>query len=83
MKESEKRRVYSEQFKKEAVLLVTEHGYIIVQAAQVVCYVLNRNTFTYLAFLETQLFSLILCELPLYNIFCNSRLHSHSSIWQL
>ena len=36
MKESEKRRVYSEQFKKEAVLLVTEHGYTIVQAAQVV-----------------------------------------------
>ena len=36
MKESGKRRLYSEQFKKEAVLLVTEHGYTIVQAAQVV-----------------------------------------------
>ncbi len=36
MKESGKRRLYSEQFKKEAASLVTEHGYSIVQAAQVV-----------------------------------------------
>jgi transposase len=36
MKESAKRRLYSEQFKKEAVSLVTEHGYTIAQAAQVV-----------------------------------------------
>lgn len=36
MKESGKRRLYSEQFKKEAVILVTEHGYTIAQAAQVV-----------------------------------------------
>ena len=36
MKESGKRRLYPEQFKKEAVSLVTEHGYTIVQAAQVV-----------------------------------------------
>lgn len=36
MKESGKRRLYSEQFKKEAVILVTEHGHTIAQAAQVV-----------------------------------------------
>ena len=36
MKESGKRRHYPEQFKKEAVSLVTEGGYSIVQAAQVV-----------------------------------------------
>jgi len=36
MKESGKRRLYLEQFKKEAVSLVTKHGYSIVQAAQVV-----------------------------------------------
>ncbi len=36
MKASVRRRLYSEQFKKEAVSLVTEHGYTIVQAAQVV-----------------------------------------------
>lgn len=36
MKESGKRRLYPEQFKKEAVSLVTERGYSIVQAAQVV-----------------------------------------------
>lgn len=36
MKESGKRRLYSEQFKKEAASLVTEHGYSIVQASQVV-----------------------------------------------
>jgi transposase len=36
MKESGKRRLYSEQFKKEAVILVTEHGYTIAQAVQVV-----------------------------------------------
>ena len=36
MKELGKRRLYPEQFKKEAVLLVTERGYSIVQAAQVV-----------------------------------------------
>ncbi len=36
MKESVRRRLYSEQFKKEAVSLVTEYGYTIVQAAQVV-----------------------------------------------
>lgn len=36
MKETGKRRLYPEQFKKEAVSLITEHGYLIVQAAQVV-----------------------------------------------
>ena len=36
MKESGKRRLYPEQFKKETVSLVTEHGYSIMQAAQVV-----------------------------------------------
>lgn len=36
MKETGKRRLYPEQFKKEALSLVTEHGYSIVQAAQVV-----------------------------------------------
>ena len=36
MKESKKRRLYPEQFKKEAVSLVTEHGYTIIRAAQVV-----------------------------------------------
>jgi transposase len=36
MKETGKRRLYSEQFKKEAVSLITEHGYSIMQAAQVV-----------------------------------------------
>lgn len=34
--ESGKRRLYSEQFRKKAVLLVAEQGYTIVQAAQVV-----------------------------------------------
>ena len=36
MKGSGKRRLYPEEFKKEAVSLVTERGYTIVQAAQVV-----------------------------------------------
>ena len=36
MKESGKRRLYPEQFKKEAISLVTEYGYSIVQALQVV-----------------------------------------------
>ena len=36
MKESGKKRLYPEQFKKETVSLVTKHGYSIVQAAQVV-----------------------------------------------
>lgn len=36
MKETGKRRLYPEQFKKEAVSLITEHGYLIVQAAQAV-----------------------------------------------
>lgn len=34
MKESGKRRLNSKQFKKEAALLVTEHGHTIAQAAQ-------------------------------------------------
>ncbi len=33
MKETGKRRLYPEQFKKEAVSLITEHGYSIMQAA--------------------------------------------------
>ncbi len=36
MKKSVRRRLYSEQFKKEMVSLVTEHGYTILQAAQVI-----------------------------------------------
>ncbi len=36
MKKSVRRRLYSEQFKKEMVSLVTEHSYTIVQAAQVI-----------------------------------------------
>ncbi|WP_430233723.1 transposase [Nitrosomonas communis] len=36
MEESKKRRHYSEDYKKEAVLLVTEQGYSLAQAAQAV-----------------------------------------------
>ncbi len=36
MKESKKRKHYSKEHKKEAVLLVTEQGYSLPQAAQVV-----------------------------------------------
>ncbi len=36
MEESKKRRHYSEEYKKEAILLVTEQGYSLAQAAQVV-----------------------------------------------